>query len=244
MPTITFEPRPGHVSYGLALGDEPPEWAQLGAGCGLGWPIAVAREDKIRLTTGGTLSDIPGRAFVRVGTATPVGKARFGNGAKIAWGHLRHQEHAVYDDMVVDESFWVALYVSQPLFERLLDLARQGKLPSMSLEVCQGPPGESASDVEPLKYGWEPDGSGVDWDNKQHRLVEIDWCEFTYPLAGAESASEEETDPEEEARARAALPVTKSDLDAMRSEVSARFRSLIVAVWTIAILVAVFAFFR
>jgi hypothetical protein len=66
-------------------------------------------------------------------------------------------------------------------FDALLDTLRSQLLPSAVTIHLKHDLLEKASAIE---YGWEPDGSGMQWDNKTAKLISIEAVEVVYNLFG------------------------------------------------------------
>jgi len=96
-----------------------------------------------------------------------------------------------------------------------------------------------------IKYGWEPDGSGKEWDNKNHRGVLVEWCNFTVKFGGPEPI-----DDEDEAASQVAwLPASNRDIADVRNRIAGVEASLqkfsghaLVIGWVIAGLLGILAF--
>jgi hypothetical protein len=104
---------------------------------------------------------------------------------------------------------WPASYaaevrVLQEQFHEIILAARAGRLPS-TLLISVGGPG--------AKMGWEPDGSGTEWDNKEHRNVLIYSLTLSVPLVG-EPPNAAENDPVDE-HAAEMLPPLRAQLTAI-----------------------------
>lgn len=70
-------------------------------------------------------------------------------------------------------------------FDDLVSVTRQGHMPSLiSVDVIG----------EGVETGWEPDGSGFDWNNKEYRRAPIAGISFNLPLVLREGVDEFDED--------------------------------------------------
>ena len=73
MPSITFEPTGVDAGWNFSLdGKAPPGAFDLRPG--LGWAVKASDNSIVRLATGRTLDELPGRVWFRVGSATSEGR--------------------------------------------------------------------------------------------------------------------------------------------------------------------------
>jgi hypothetical protein len=77
-------------------------------------------------------------------------------------------------------------------------------------------PGESDA-PPPLKIGWEPDGSGLDWDNVAHPKIPVIWCTFTSELG---VPLPEPDDDGKQPAPEDLLPPTRADVAAIQNRVA------------------------
>ena len=97
-------------------------------------------------------------------------------------GTLTYSEETELDIATYPASYEVEAWIGPSHFDQLLRAARQGKMPSsMRVDVAG----------DGIKYGWEPDGSGKDWDNKEKPQLAVICISIVLPLAGSPGASEE-----------------------------------------------------
>jgi hypothetical protein len=188
MPHMTFLPVDAATSFSFPL-DGPAPARAISNNTTLAWSVRLEHGKKVRLSTGSRLNDIQGHVNIQVGDASPEGRSVFGEEENRIerWGFLRYFESDSSDFLSVPEQYFVSLYVSQRLFDRVLRLAERGHPPTVSIEVAEKSIGDLLKGEEPpkefaMKYGWEPDGSGVEWNNKASPHVEITWCTFSAEL--------------------------------------------------------------
>lgn len=203
MSSITFEPTGARAGWTFSLEGEPPKGCELDRPDeGIAWAVKLNRGQTVRLATGEKLRDLPGRVRVRIGDATPHGMTRYAGA--IRWGRLTYHGAVESRDGLMNfpESYDLDLHVSQALFERVRALLAIGKIPSLDVEVGSeraralrlgdvpapdedvikwepfGPDDAPApdEDEDAIKCGWEPDGSGLEWDNKKHQRLQVLWC--------------------------------------------------------------------
>jgi len=247
MPSITFVPSTFQSGLAFTLDGEPPPGVSRGSN-GLFWGIRPDKEEEVRLATGGELASLDGSVFITVGSATPEGKHTYDSGKLVAWGALRYHEAHDSDLHSFPESYSLSLHVSQSVYDRVLRLAERGRPPTIDVEFGTD---LSAMPEEKVKfgvnYGWEPDGSGKEWDNKNHRAVKVEWCEFKGKFGGPETTDDNEED--ETASERAWLPATSRDIASVRDKVTRLeaslkkfFGHMLTVSWAIAILLAVLVF--
>lgn len=125
-----------------------------------GWTISFSSEqanasDEIILTTGGKLSDIDGMVGFQNSETTETynGHER---------GTISYWKGS--NDVISPrgETYLVSIRLNQSDLERLTGLVTQGfLLRGISIEV-------------PFELGWQPDGSGMEWDNKKNPKAEIE----------------------------------------------------------------------
>ena len=250
MPTITFEPTGVDAGWSFSLdGEAPPD--ALDTGSGLGWAVKVSNEGTVRLATGGTLAKLPGRVSFCVGTDTLEGRATYREGTPSKWGILAYHKADENPDHhpPLPEAYALRMHVSQSTYDTLRSLVAARTLPAISVTVGSSPPFSTdespAPDREAVRYGWEPDGSGIEWDNQEFRHLEITWCEFRVNV-GLPKSEDDETQPD-----RDMMPPTRGDLAKILESLtlSARRieqlgRSVAVPLWIAVILLAILVFRR
>jgi len=91
-------------------------------------------------------------------------------------------------------------------FRELLRAAHEGRLPKAITLYMEG---------EGIKIGWEPDGSGVDWDNKKEPYLPIKEISFSVPLV---APPDEKDDDSQEEQPSTSLPPSKAQLDQIASK--------------------------
>ncbi|MCW5576762.1 MAG: hypothetical protein KIT13_11770 [Burkholderiales bacterium] len=81
-------------------------------------------------------------------------------------------------------AYFAEVWLKPEIFEHVLSTARLGKMPSqISIQVVGG-----------IKIGWEPDGSGKEWDNKDHPNLPIISVSMDVYLGVDPSSVEESAD--------------------------------------------------
>lgn len=172
---LTFEPT--YSSCTLRFGEAAEHAEPLDQPYrGLMWSCVIAFDDHVRLSTGGELKRASVGAHEDVAGIITVDTAPIEWNGRQTTGLIRY--HGAYEGDGLDEGipqgYSVALRVSPETFERLVVFARQRQLPSITVRIPSNTPG--------LKMGWEPDGSGKDWETKDHPVLEVVVAQFTYPL--------------------------------------------------------------
>jgi hypothetical protein len=214
VPTIKFEPTAPSAQITFPLDGEPPKRARSGYRR-VSWSVRVGNRssarNEIRLATGGKLNDIKGVVGVCVGTATPDGKIDYGDDLPARWGGLHYYAYFKSDFEAYPENYLIELGVSAALFDRLVHFAELGRPPIIGLELGDGFVfGKTGAAIKkaPIKFGWEPDGSALEWDNKESPNVEITWCSFEVECGAPEPEDEDVPDRE----INLSLPPTRKDV--------------------------------
>lgn len=251
MPSITFEPTGVDAGWNFSLdGKAPPGAFDLRPG--LGWAVKASDNSIVRLATGRTLDELPGRVWFRVGSATSEGREVYRDGASPIWGVLAYHESDENPDHypVLPEAYSLTIHVSRSIFEALKPLVAARTLPAIIVSVGSSDglldeeePTQTRS--EAIRYGWEPDGSGLDWDNKKSRGLEIKWCEFRVDV-GLPKAEDDESQPD-----RGAMPPTKGDVTQVFEAVKLSVqrleqlgRALMLPLWIAVILLGILIYRR
>jgi len=211
MASIRFEP----VGFGARLsfaldGDPSPDMDGYPSKFGIGWDIRPVAGEHVSIATGGNLKDMRGSVSIRVGDATPDGKAKYKAGNPVRWGGLHFHE-------AIDEfpaSYSVDLYVSQRVLDRVQRLAELGRPPTLELDFGDDP--IDRPEAEGKYKGIEYDVVGKKWDNTGHRHLEILWCNFTAEL-GTLSVNDGALDAADRMRQ---LQPTKADIAVLRDSVA------------------------
>ncbi len=182
MPTITFEPTGVDAGWGFSLEGKAPPGA-FNTKAGLGWAVKVSDGETVRLATGGKLNELPGRAWFNVGTATPEGREIYQEGAPPKWGVLvHHKADENPNHYPVPEAHALSIHVSRSVYEDLRSLVAARTLPTISVSVGSessiDPSQPRPADADAIRYGWEPDGSGLEWNNQKFRGLDVKWCGF------------------------------------------------------------------
>ena len=241
MPSIRLEPTGTAAGWSFSLDGEPPKDVMRNRKA-VFWAVKLSPDETVRLATGNELKDLPGRVIFRVGDASPEGKTTYSKGRPVRWGGLHYIADNKSGDSIprFPESFDVDLYVSRNLFERLESLIAAGRLPALTVTVGEESDGDA--DGHGIRYGWEPDGRALEWDNKRFPHLEMLWCEFEVDV-GLPSSQEDDRIPE-----TASQPPTKADLDRLNGAVASKIDrlrgSVLLALWVNAALLAMIVFRR
>lgn len=184
------------------------------SGPALGWAVRASDDGTVRLATGGALEKLPGRVSFCVGTATAEGRTVYEEGTPPKWGVLRYHEadNNPGPFLLLPETYALTIYVSRSIYDVLQSLVAARTLPTITVTVGShwnasfhsGEP--EPADKDAVRYGWEPDGSGLEWDNKGFSTLEIKWCEFRVNV-GLPKSKEDETQPDQ-----TMMPPTRGDL--------------------------------
>jgi hypothetical protein len=250
MPTITFEPTGVDAGWSFSLeGKAPPD--ALVTGPGLGWAVKASTEDTVRLATGGTLKKLPGRVWFSIGTATPEGRAVYRDEAPPKWGMLAYHKADENPDhhSLLPEAYSLRMHVSRSMWENLQALVAARTIPTISVTVGSDPSldpdAPKPPDRDAIRYGWEPDGSGLDWDNRNFSRLVITWCEFRVN-AGLPKAEDDETQPDHGMMAPTRSDLTKILESLMLSvrRVEQFGRTVAVPLWIVVILLGILVFRR
>lgn len=163
---IELEPSSSEANYYFPLDCKPTTDEVMESAASLAWDARFARDSDIRhatLKSGGKMRDLTARVYVQVGTATPDGKADFGDKPK--WGYFSYRDDA-------EVQVRAQLHVSERMFAKLVELATHGTVPTLFVSVADD------EGIETLL----PDGYLGEWDNVNVPNLEIIWCEFTVAL--------------------------------------------------------------
>ncbi len=75
------------------------------------------------------------------------------------------------------------IHLTKLQMEQAVEFARDGRCPTViRVDVAED---------RGMKYGWEPDGSGKEWDTKEHPRIAIKGVAFDIPAFAAEPETEE-----------------------------------------------------
>jgi hypothetical protein len=250
MPTITFEPTGVDAGWSFSLdGEAPPD--ALDFGPGLGWAVKVSNKGTVRLATGGALEKLQGRVWFSVGTATPEGREVYQEGTPPKWGILAYDKADENPDhyLMLPEAYDLSMHVSRSMYEALQMLVAARTLPTISVNVGSrssfGTDGPPLPERDAIRYGWEPDGSGLDWGNQNFPHLEIRWCAFRVNV-GLLNVEDDETQPD-----RGTMSPTRNDLGKILESVMLSVRrieqlgrSVAVPLWIAVILLGILVFRR
>lgn len=230
---LVLQPLAYGAKSGLAADGDPSEKFStlVSPKSFLYWNVRlVDHRSRTRLATGGELSKLPGSVRVSIGNDPETGGMECEGG--LARGMLHWLEEFTDDFDYEPEDYQAELYVTQRTFERLHTHAAAGLLPEVVIDV----------DGRGIRAGWEPDGSGRDWDNKEHPSVEIAWFRFDYPL------NKPEQDDGDTGHAEVVVvpepPLTSAQFSQGIEKLLALGKELKSAVWWVAALVAAVLIFK
>jgi hypothetical protein len=127
-------------------------------------------EDVRRQTTDDTLKGLAGMIVVERGVKRSTEKGMlylgFLNDASAFWGDDR--------EPALRGSFQVYTYLPEEMFDRISDLAKAGKLPSVTIDI-----GDNQG-----FYGSQTAGSStITWDNQQHPSVKLESVRVDFALS-------------------------------------------------------------
>jgi hypothetical protein len=237
MSRISLDPTGTGAAWTFSFDGKPPKGDLLSRNV-VAWAVRVPDRERVRLATGSELNKLPGRVRFFVGDATPDGKATFREGASARWGdfHWYEGNKTSGDSPRFPENYEVDMYVSQDLFNRLESLAAAQTIPKLTVSLGSG------TDKDSIKYGWEPDGSGLEWDNIKQPHLEVHWCNFDVHV-GLPASEEDDRLPDQ-----CLAPPTKGDLAEAVTKATLKINQigmkLLTALWLIAALLAWLAFRR
>lgn len=157
----------------------------------LRYRVALHYSNHVRLSTGEDFRKLEGKVFLRPSDGSPFTE-------ESPFGRLCYLE--AYDGEFDSSpaSYSVELRLPRQQFEELLSAARLGRVPSYI-----------SVDVKGMKIGWEPDGSGLEWDNKTSPILTATSAEFVVPMA-IPARTEDDFDG---SQAEDVLPLTRSDMN-------------------------------
>lgn len=147
--------------YDHYRGEKPPTRAST-----LSYEIEIEHGSHITLASGGDVRDLCGHLSVQPDTIERPPNSRSGIGYLQHWPASKSSETA--------ESYAVALWVPADQMEVLLKAALLGHVP---LEIHVQLTGDG------IAFDWEPDGSGLTWDNLTHTIVTVSGASFSLAVA-------------------------------------------------------------
>jgi hypothetical protein len=169
---------PTYRSCTFRTGESPEQDDGIGMDTtSISWTCALDFEDKVRLATGESLqrglqsreNDISGYVHMSTQPRELRRKSVLG-----VLAYLKPAEGTNWGLPARPALFSLEIQVKPELFEKLLGLAAQKQLPEVSVNI---PSSENG-----LKMGWEPDGSGREWNNKEHQLLEVNAFKLSFPF--------------------------------------------------------------
>ncbi len=172
---LRFQPTYGSCAAQFSEAAEHAESYERGR-TGIGWACALAFEERVRLSTGGELKRSALGKEEHVDGTVWVSTEPVVSSERPTKGFISYHEGS--DAHATPEGYSVTVQVNPALFERILVLATSKQLPSVSIVIPDNAPG--------MKMGWEPDGSGHEWDTKNHTVLEITSASFSFPIIADE----------------------------------------------------------
>lgn len=128
----------------------------------------ATRRSFATLSSGSKIADLPARISFSVGNATATGKEKYGLEERVEWGYLR-----VDDDGDAEEStLFLAINVSEKIFNKLIFLFELGKQPAIKVEI---------KNEESLNKSIV-DGRLDSWGENKSRHNFVKWCYFIIAL--------------------------------------------------------------
>jgi hypothetical protein len=199
MPHIRLDPTGTDGAWTFSFDGKAPE-VDLPRERVIRWAVRIADRQRVRLVTGKELNQLPGHVRFFVGDAGPEGKTHR-EGMAARWGDFHwYKVVESRDGPDFPENYEVDMYVSQGLFDRLESLVAAQTIPELTVSVG------SNTDKDSIKYGWEPDGSALEWDNIKQPNLEVIWCNFGVHV-GLPASEEDDRIPD-----LRFAPPTKGDL--------------------------------
>lgn len=132
---------------------------------------------QVRLTGQEKFDDLEGTLILSRGETKAANESTASDEASVeerpVIGMLNYLEKFEDDFYPHPAGYSVEIVLQPELFDELLHMGRLGKAPSSFSVEASG---------KGIKHGWEPDGSGVDWDNKQFPNVPIRFLSVGLPL--------------------------------------------------------------
>jgi hypothetical protein len=232
---ISLNPTGTGAGWSFSFDGVPPaEVSGSLSRCVVVWAVRVDDRQKVRLATGKELNDLPGRARFFIGDTAQERQA--------CWGTFKWFE-GVQSEPYVPESYDVDMYVSRAFFNRLESLVAARTIPKLTVSVGGDRDDDEAApeDRGAIKFGWEPDGAGLEWDNIKHPRLEVRWCRFDVDV-GLPPSPDDEDLPDQSL----ASP-TKADLRGILETVAKatqKIERLLAPLWLIAALLALLVFLR
>jgi hypothetical protein len=168
--------------------------------------VVPEKARRVRLTTGEDVSELEGSLLLRRAAVENTNKPV---------GFLDYVPTFESRDGLdlMPASYQVIVDLPARQFDELVGAARQGRMPSSISVLVVG---------KGVQYGWEPDGSGLDWDNKEHDHVPVGEIRFSFPLALRNEPSEYDSDHEliadVEPASRAQIERLVQGVDALRKD--------------------------
>lgn len=155
------------------------KWEQAGTDRRtISFSVRLSRTGEIRLATGETFCHPERRASERKKGARRIEAAHF-----IVHGDAAHKWEMHYvpsyndDHGEVPSTIEIHVFLTNHEFSELLANLRVGVGPTrVTLD---------AAESDALKYGWEPDGSAKEWDNRGRAPIQITSFEFDYEFPDA-----------------------------------------------------------
>lgn len=157
----------------------------------LRYRVALHYSNHVRLSTGEDLRKLEGKVFL-----WPSDSPSITEESPFGWLCYIEAYEGEFDSLPAYYS--VELRLPRQQFDELLSAARLGRVPSYI-----------SVNVKGLEIGWEPDGSGREWDNKTSPRLTATSAEFVVPMA-IPARPEDDFDG---SQAEDVLPLTRSDMN-------------------------------
>lgn len=169
---------------------------------------SVGRESSVVLADGSNLKDLPGTVSIRISDSRAKGMTNYYSDGHDAWGYLQFVDAFSNEYAKAPPKYWLMLYVSSRLFERLQSIVESGK-PPPRIEVTLAEEKEPVDN--PIRYDGPSEYSNLVWEHSKHRYVAIREYSFDSVLAHPEFMDAESDD--------GLYPPSKADLLMISNEI-------------------------
>ena len=100
---------------------------------------------------------------------------------------MRYMGEQTGDDFNHPSSIDLNVFIAPTAFRQLIDNLRGGLYPgTITIELADEArffkTSTNPKTKAPIEFGWEPDGSGMIWHNKEHRTIPIESVRFDYSI--------------------------------------------------------------
>lgn len=175
--------------------------------------LTLERHEDVRLPDKRSLKDVQWSIYAIPDYSDPAAAPRE------CVGVLSYHEAKSGSDYSFEEECHIKAVLSGSTFDTLFQSLQVGRVPDYV-----------RINARDLKYGWEPDGSGKEWDISQNPQVLVTEATFGIPISL--EASEADLDDDSHVTATEQLPPTKADIRAL-SELIAKQSTLMQSLKTI-----------